>query len=66
MTMPCSACTDSARCDRAGLCQEFAKRQLEQREAHVDCGDCPILMTGCREGHCLRAKPKEDPTRRST
>jgi hypothetical protein len=26
--MPCNACTDPNRCDRAGLCQAFANQQL--------------------------------------
>lgn len=37
--MPCTTCTEPGRCDRAGLCQTFARRSLERQ-------DCPTCDGG--------------------
>lgn len=45
--MPCNTCKTEARCDRAGLCQDHAKQQLQQ---HVEapsvavqwCNECMV------------------------
>jgi DnaJ-class molecular chaperone len=35
--MPCATCTTEARCDRAGLCQTFARKQLDGLEVCPTC-----------------------------
>lgn len=47
--MPCSTCTNEARCDRLGLCQDFAKKELDvPKAAERDC----VAPTGCWWPRC--------------
>jgi hypothetical protein len=44
--MRCAACTDEARCDRAGLCQLQARQQLTTPPCPVCKGDMLVDATG--------------------
>lgn len=53
--MKCSTCTDEARCDRLGLCQDVAKQQLPgpapRRPAVCEC-DLEETITEQDRGRC--------------
>lgn len=62
--MPCNTCTDEARCDRTGLCQDFARVQLQRPRICGECGGTGLedvsgfghldVCTDCRGAGVLR------------
>lgn len=52
--MPCNTCVDEKRCDRAGLCQDFAHAVLDSRKpARPDCFDRAMDFLGDPEATAL-------------